>query len=69
MGWAYYMVGGHECGYAVSALCDSEYCFEPIDRGLGYLCGLMPGGDEAGCGGYFCSEHQHDHNCPAEDPS
>jgi hypothetical protein len=24
---------------------------------LGYLCGRDPGGDEYGCGGYYCGAH------------
>jgi len=68
MGWAYYVIDGRPCGYGVQALCDSEYCFERIDRGLGWLCGEMPGGDEHGCGGYFCGAHELDHDCPNPDP-
>ncbi len=46
-----------EAGYAVEAECDKPGCNERIDRGLAYLCGQTPGGDEYGCGGYFCAKH------------
>lgn len=58
MGYARYVLSdGREAGYAVHATCDEDGCNHGIDRGLGYLCGHMPGGDEWGCGGYFCDEH------------
>lgn len=58
MGYAYYtLADGREAGYGVTATCDKDGCDAEIDRGLGYLCGHMPGGDEWGCGGYFCGEH------------
>ncbi len=63
MGWAYYEMDGRPCGYSVEAECDREGCATRIDRGLGYLCGNMPGGDEEGCGGYFCGVHEYDHDC------
>lgn len=58
MGYAEYgLADGRKAGYAVEATCDEQDCTVRIDRGLGYLCGQMPGGDEWGCGGYFCSAH------------
>ena len=45
-----------EAGYLVSAECEEAECRERIDRGLAYLCGETPGGDEFGCGGYFCDK-------------
>jgi hypothetical protein len=61
MGYAQYTVirNGEqiEAGYAVEAVCEREDCTTEIDRGLGYLCGEAPGGDEHGCGGYFCESH------------
>ena len=58
MGYAYYMLAdGREAGYGVPDVCNEEGCDEPIDRGLAYLCGESPGGDEYGCGGYFCGAH------------
>lgn len=46
-----------EAGYGVETVCEEDGCTEQIDRGLGYLCGRTPGGDEYGCGGYYCGEH------------
>ncbi|MER5461693.1 hypothetical protein ABT010_13585 [Streptomyces sp. NPDC002668] len=46
-------------GYLVEAMCDKPDCTARIDRGLDFLCGETPGGDEYGCGGYFCYEHQY----------
>lgn len=61
MGYASYTVlrNGQkiEAGYAVKDTCNEKSCQEAIDRGLDYLCGETPGGDEYGCGGYFCSSH------------
>lgn len=58
MGYASYTLpDGREAGYAVEATCDEPGCDAAIDRGLAYLCGQMPGGDEYGCGGYFCPDH------------
>lgn len=61
MGYAYYEIIRNgvkiEAGYSVEAVCEKTGCKEKIDRGLGYLCGKSPGGDEHGCGGYFCGEH------------
>lgn len=61
MGYAHYEITRNgetiEAGYAVETVCEEEGCEEQIDRGLAYLCGAMPGGDEYGCGGYYCSAH------------
>jgi hypothetical protein len=57
MGYAIYQRNGRDCGYGVPAWCDFPCCNAKIDRGLGYLCGEEPGGDEFGCGLYFCGEH------------
>jgi hypothetical protein len=58
MGYAHYVLeDGREAGYAVPDMCNEEGCDEKIDRGLSYLCGDVPGGDEYGCGGYFCWGH------------
>jgi hypothetical protein len=61
MGYASYTVSRNgeqiEAGYAVEDVCNADGCKEEIDRGLDYLCGRTPGGDEYGCGGYFCGEH------------
>lgn len=58
MGYARYTLpDGREGGYAVPAICGNSDCDEVIDRGLGFLCGETPGGDEYGCGGYFCGRH------------
>lgn len=61
MGYASYTVYRRgeqiEAGYAIEDTCNQPDCNAEIDRGLGYLCGATPGGDEHGCGGYFCDEH------------
>ncbi len=58
MGYASYTLpDGREGGYAVDATCDLDGCEAEIDRGLGYLCGSVPGGHPFGCGKYFCSAH------------
>jgi hypothetical protein len=61
MGYAHYTVSRRgeliEAGYGVEDVCNDKDCGEEIDRGLGYLCGATPGGDEYGCGGYFCGGH------------
>lgn len=46
-----------QAGYGVMAICEESECDERIDRGIAYLCGERPGGDEYGCGGYFCGRH------------
>lgn len=61
MGYAHYNVYRNgkqiEAGYTVPDTCNEEGCTKSIDRGLDYLCGETPGGDEYGCGGYFCAAH------------
>lgn len=57
MGYQVYERNGRDMGYGVPSLCDQPGCNAYIDRGLGYLCGKEPGGDELGCGLYFCSSH------------
>ncbi|WP_433363901.1 hypothetical protein [Streptosporangium sp. CA-115845] len=61
MGYARYEVYRNgeriEAGYAVEDTCNRDGCEAKIDRGLGCLCGHTPGGDEFGCGHYFCEEH------------
>ncbi|RPE44149.1 hypothetical protein EDD90_7379 [Streptomyces sp. Ag109_O5-1] len=61
MGYAHYTISRNgeeiEAGYAVETVCEKTGCKEQIDRGLAHLCGATPGGDEYGCGGYFCAEH------------
>lgn len=60
MGYARYTVwrSGQqiEAGYDVEDVCNKDGCTAEIDRGLDYLCGRTPGGDEYGCGRYFCNE-------------
>jgi hypothetical protein len=61
MGYAHYKIRRNgeqiDAGYGVEAVCEKTDCATTIDRGLAYLCGQTPGGDEQGCGGYFCAEH------------
>ncbi|MFD7860954.1 hypothetical protein [Streptomyces sp. NPDC059783] len=61
MGYARYEITRNgqtiEAGYTVPTTCEQPGCTEQIDRGLGHLCGETPGGDEFGCGGYFCGQH------------
>ncbi|WP_306317242.1 MULTISPECIES: hypothetical protein [unclassified Streptomyces] len=61
MGYAHYEISrnGEEiaAGYGIETACEEKGCGEKIDRGLAYLCGKSPGGDEHGCGGYFCGKH------------
>jgi hypothetical protein len=61
MGNAYYEIYRNgqkiEAGYGVETVCEEDNCEEKIDRGLAYLCGELPGGDEYGCGGYYCGKH------------
>ncbi|MEU1088935.1 hypothetical protein ABZ401_19230 [Streptomyces sp. NPDC005892] len=61
MGYASYSVTRNgqtiQAGYDVEAVCETTGCTEQIDRGLAYLCGNTPGGDEHGCGGYYCGQH------------
>lgn len=46
-----------DAGYDVPTTCEQPRCNEQINRGLDHLCGVTPGGDEHGCGGYFCGQH------------
>lgn len=66
MGYAHYEITRNgetiEAGYSVEAVCDEKDCKEAIDRGLAYLCGKDPGGDEHGCGGYYCGKHLYGDN-------
>lgn len=61
MGYAYYEITRNgetiEAGYGVETVCEQDGCKAQIDRGLAHLCGNTPGGDEYGCGGYFCGSH------------
>ena len=64
MGFAYYEINGKPCGYGVEATCEEPGCDAKIDRGLAYLCGRIPGGDDTHCGGYFCAAHLYlDQRC------
>jgi hypothetical protein len=51
-----------QAGYAVDAVCEEEGCTAEINRGLAYLCGKDPRGDDHGCSGYFCEEHLYGDN-------
>lgn len=59
MGWSYCGTDqyGRDIGYSIEATCDHEGCTKDIDRGLAFVCGGMHGGDDHGCGKYFCYEH------------
>ncbi|MEY9995872.1 hypothetical protein ABIE67_007904 [Streptomyces sp. V4I8] len=61
MGYAYYEITRNgetiQAGYSVPTDCEEDGCEENIDRGLAHLCGETPGGDEHGCGGYYCGNH------------
>ncbi|MFJ9620539.1 hypothetical protein [Streptomyces sp. NPDC101181] len=61
MGYAQYEITRNgqtiTAGYAVPTTCEEPGCAEEIDRGLAHLCGQTPGGDEYGCGGYYCDQH------------
>jgi hypothetical protein len=61
MGYASYEIYRNgekvQAGYSVETVCEEGGCEEQIDRGLAHLCGEVPGGDEHGCGGYFCGSH------------
>jgi hypothetical protein len=70
MGYALYEITRNgktiEAGYAVETVCEEEGCTEQIDRGLAHLCGAVPGGDEYGCGGYYCGQHLYGGVGPAQ---
>lgn len=56
-------------GYGVPAYCDHPKCTEEIDRGLSYVCGGGPYGENPrggkdGCGLYFCEDHGGGDYCP-----
>ena len=61
MGYARYEIYRNgekiEAGYDVTTTCEKTGCRASIDRGLAHLCGETPGGDEHGCGGYYCGQH------------
>lgn len=59
---SYVLADGREAGYLVEDICNEDGCDTKIDRGLSYLCGKHPGGDEYGCGGYFCENHLYGDN-------
>jgi len=48
---------GRKIGYYFVAKCDQQGCKVKIDRGLSHVCGNMHGGDELGCGQYYCTQH------------
>jgi hypothetical protein len=67
MGYAHYEItrpnGDRiEAGYSVETVCEEPGCKAKIDRGLAYLCGKDPRGDEHGCSGYFCEQHLYGDN-------
>ncbi|MFJ3289972.1 hypothetical protein ACIPMW_32390 [Streptomyces sp. NPDC086669] len=70
MGYAYYEITRNgetiEAGYSVETVCEETDCTEQIDRGLAHLCGAQPGGDEYGCGGYYCGQHLYGGIGPAQ---
>ncbi|AWT42574.1 MULTISPECIES: hypothetical protein [Streptomyces] len=70
MGYAYYEITRNgetiQAGYSVEVVCEEDGCDEKIDRGLAHLCGAQPGGDEYGCGGYYCGHHLYTGIGPAE---
>lgn len=76
MGYASYEISRNGAtilaGYAIPTTCEEPGCNEAIDRGLAHLCGQEPGGDEHGCGGYFCDQHltfdQQCDRCQADEP-
>ena len=60
MGYGFYFVDARRpAGYMVLATCDKRGCGAEIDRGLGYLCGTVPGQFHGGpgCGRYYCGDH------------
>jgi len=57
MGWAIGFIGGRDIGYGVPSTCDYPTCKKKIDRGLSFACGGWPGGNEYGCGQFFCGKH------------
>jgi len=69
MGYAHYEITRNgktiQAGYGVPTTCEQPGCTEKIDRGLAHHCGETPGGDEHGCGGYFCGDHLYMNANPA----
>lgn len=63
MGYARYTITRNgqqiEAGYDVEAECEQPGCDALTHRGVEQFCGETPGGDEYGCGGYFCGWHLH----------
>lgn len=59
MGWeiGYDSNWDRDIGYGVPAECDHPGCDAQIDRGLAYVCGQEPYGEDAGCGLFFCENH------------
>lgn len=57
MGYGSYVINGKECGYMVDAVCEEPGCNAPINRGLSYACGGVPGEVDGFCDGYFCFDH------------
>ena len=70
MGWSigYDNHWRRDIGYGVPAYCDHPKCNAEIDRGLAYVCGGGPYGENEkrdGCGLYFCYKHLNLENyCP-----
>lgn len=63
MSWAVGEYNGRDIGYGVPAVCDHPDCNEPIDRGLGYVCGGDVYGGDDGCGLFFCGKHLYPTLC------
>lgn len=61
MGYARYTITRNgqqiEAGYMVEAECEQPDCAAITHRGIEQFCGETPGGDEYGCGRYFCDRH------------
>lgn len=66
MGYSLGEIGGRRVGYSVSATCDHPGCNVVINRGLGWCCGSWPEPTDHTCGGFFCPEHEHTHDCSAD---
>lgn len=69
MSWAvgYNEKWKRDIGYGVPAICDHPKCNKEIDRGLSYVCGEPPYGQEHGCGLHFCWEHLSGERGPREE--
>jgi hypothetical protein len=59
MGWAvgYDHNWKRDIGYGVPCKCDHPDCNKHIHRGLAYVCGGRPYGEDDGCGLFFCESH------------